>query len=49
MGPSGWPKHWVSSVGTKINDLDLSVRGRLRSRQPLCHIHHLISRKPLQI
>jgi len=32
---------------TKINDLDL-CKGRLRSREPLRHIHHWISRKPLE-
>jgi len=37
------------SVGTKMNELDLCLKGVLRSCQPLHHIRHCISRKPLEI
>jgi len=37
------------SIGTKMNDLDLCLEVVLRSCQPLRHIRHWISRKPLEI
>jgi len=36
-------------IGTKINDLDLCFRSRLRSCQTLRYIRHWISRKSLEI
>jgi len=40
---------YEKSIGTKMNDLDLSLEVVSRSRQPLRYIRHWIFRKPLQI
>jgi len=40
---------YEKSIGTKMNDLDLCLEVVSRSYQPLCHISHWISRKPLEI
>jgi len=37
------------SIGTKMNDPDLSLEVVLRSCQPLSNVLHLISRNPLEI
>jgi len=44
-----WEVVCEESIGSKMNDLDLCLEVVSRSCQPSCHIHHWISRKPLEI